>query len=240
MRKQLNSLQVKDAGEGTVTAVFATLNAIDHDGDVTRPGAFGEQEVQLSAYNHKSWEGALPVGKGRIYEQGDTAIMEGKFFMDTTGGRETFTVVKEMGDLMEYSYGFDILEASEGKQDDRPVRFLESLKVFEVSPVLRGAGVGTRTLEAKSLGLKLNDHAAHVLADVDGLIKRSAEVMAMRAQKGKELGPETVVALTALQQKADEIGALLAGASPHDDDAAQLRDELAREAARFQRTFAAV
>jgi hypothetical protein len=74
--------------------------------------------------------------------------------MNTTKGRDTFNVIKGLGSLMEWSYGFDVLEKSEGKfpegdENGKDVRFLKSLKVHEVSPVILGAGENTRTLSAK-------------------------------------------------------------------------------------------
>jgi Caudovirus prohead serine protease len=155
-RKAGPPVQVKvvDEGKGQVEAVFSRLNVIDKDGDVTRPGAFGEQKVRISAFNHQSWNDELPIGKGTIHETDAEAILKGQFFMETTKGRETFLTIKELGDLMEWSYGFDILERAEGKWPDgdengQNVRFLDKLKVHEVSPVILGAGVDTRTLSAK-------------------------------------------------------------------------------------------
>lgn len=149
--KALGRVEIKDADQGSVAAVFATLDAIDSDQDVTVAGAFEDgASVRISAYGHQSWTGALPVGKGTIRVVGKEAILDGQFFMDTTAGRDTFTVVKELGVLQEWSYGYDPVEFSFGEQDNQQVRFLQKLKVYEVSPVLLGAGIGTRTLTAKS------------------------------------------------------------------------------------------
>lgn len=150
----LVSVKVVDESKGEVQAVFSTLDVIDKDGDVTQPGAFGEQKVRISAYNHQSWGGELPIGKGTIQEKGAEAILEGKFFMDMQKAHDTFVAIKELDDLMEWSYGFDILEKSEGKWPEgtdggQDVRFLKKVKVHEVSPVILGAGVDTRTLSAK-------------------------------------------------------------------------------------------
>lgn len=152
-RKLFQCKDVKIDDEGKITLVFGTMNVIDHDNDVTLPGAIGEpQKVRMSAYNHSSWGNALPVGKGVAYEKGDDMIFEGRFFMTTENGKETHATVKEMGDLQEYSYGFDILEAGWGKFEDKDVRFLKGLKIYEVSPVLLGAGIDTRTLAVKGQG----------------------------------------------------------------------------------------
>lgn len=148
-------VEIKDADRGEVTAIFSTFNVIDSDSDVTRPGAFEDgAEVPISAYGHTSWQGALPVGKAVIRQTDTQAILEGRFFMNTAAGRDTFTTVKELGGLGQWSYGFDIVRHSFGEFDGRQVRFLEEVRVHEVSPVLVGAGVGVRTLSAKSGGRK--------------------------------------------------------------------------------------
>ena len=147
------AVEVKDAVAGIVTARFATMGVKDHDGDVTDLGAFGSQDVRVSSFGHGSWMGELPVGKGVIYEKGEAALADLKFFMDTQTGREHFEVVKGLGDLGEWSYGFDILQEAAPDEDQREkgiVRVLQKLLVHEVSPVLKGAGIGTGTLAVKA------------------------------------------------------------------------------------------
>ncbi|HUR74443.1 MAG TPA: HK97 family phage prohead protease [Sporichthya sp.] len=144
-------VEIKDEAKGLVKAVFATFNKIDSHGDVTLPGAFEDgAEVPISSYGHTSWDGALPVGKGTIRQTQKEAIFEGQFFLDTTAGRDTFITVKELGSLGQWSYGYDAVEYSFGEHDGQHVRFLAKQKTHEVSPVLLGAGVGTRTLATKS------------------------------------------------------------------------------------------
>lgn len=166
------SIDVKAEGQGEVLAVFSTFGVKDHDGDVTLPGAFDQgAPVRISAYNHSSWGGVLPVGKGVIRADEAKAVMEGKFFMDTQAGKDTFTVVKEMGELGEWSYGFDILDSERGDHEGKSARFLKKLKVHEVSPVLLGAGIGTQTLATKSREVAdLTDD--EVLAAASELLKR--------------------------------------------------------------------
>jgi hypothetical protein len=157
--KRLRRIEVKDASKGEVTAVFATLNVVDHDKDVTLPGAFKSgSDVVISAYGHQSWDGKLPVGSGTIEETSSEALLHGKFFMDTTQGRDTFTTVKNLAaqGLGEWSYGYEILEADHGTFEGQDVQFLKSLHVAEVSPVLVAAGIGTRTTGVKS-GTQSND-----------------------------------------------------------------------------------
>lgn len=221
-------LEVKDADAGTVVAVFSKLGVVDHDGDVTVKGAFSDgASVRISAYGHKSWEGKLPVGKGTIREVGDEAVMDGRFFLDTTDGRDTFAVVKELGDLQEWSYGYDAVKYSFGDHEGQNVRFLEELKVHEVSPVLLGAGIDTRTVSAKS-GLKFAEHVESVVADVDTLVARATDVMALRAEKGKAIAGASADALGKLLASVKRLEELLA--EPPTDTTA---DEIAGEYLRF-------
>jgi hypothetical protein len=107
--------------------------------------------VLISSYGHQSWQGALPVGKGKIRQTKSEAVCDGQFFMDTIAGRDTFQVVKALGGSQQWSYGFDIVDQEDGNFNGRKARFLKRVKVHEVSPVLIGAGVNTRTLAVKSL-----------------------------------------------------------------------------------------
>ncbi|MEV4180192.1 HK97 family phage prohead protease [Streptosporangium canum] len=163
-------VEIKDAAKGEIRAVFSTFNVIDSHKDVTPPGAFDDgAPVRISAYGHASWEGALPVGKGVIRQTATEAILEGQFFMDTTHGADTFKTVKALSEagLQEWSYGFDVAEHAFGEVDGQKVRFLNKLKVHEVSPVLIGAGVNTRTLAAKSAGRSATVQRGRVLAPHD-------------------------------------------------------------------------
>jgi len=141
----------KDADEtGEFRAEFATLNVIDHDGDVTVPGAFRDgQETLIEAWNHNY--GQLPVGKGVIHEDGDKAVVEGFFFLDTQGGLEHYKTVKALGSLQEWSYTFDVEDSGSGEFDGEDVQFLRKLDVWGVAPVERGAGIDTRTTDIKAV-----------------------------------------------------------------------------------------
>jgi HK97 family phage prohead protease len=224
-------VEVKDADKGQVSAVFSTNDVIDSDGDVTVKGAFTDgAPVRISAYQHMSWSGALPVGKGVLRVSGKETQLDGQFFLQTTAGRDTFEVVKQMGDLQEWSYGYDVVDAEFGEHDGKNVRFLKALKVHEVSPVLIGAGVGTRTLAAKSGGRTFSDEATLVMASVNALVDRAADVMAMRQEKGKALGTDSSVLLDQLEGQLKRLSGLLVAAEATPD---HTEEELQREYLRF-------
>lgn len=224
-KKSLARFEVKDETKGEVEAVFATLNVKDHDDDVTKPGAFDNgAEVVISAYNHKSWEGALPVGKGTIHEVGNEVVMKGRFFLNTTAGRDTFEVVKELGSRQEWSYGFNVDESEPGEHEGKSVRVLKKMTVHEVSPVLRGAGVGTTTRYAKSL----KDEVAEAVDAVKAAIDSAERVVALRAEKGKSLSNVATESLDGLKAAMSRLDALLntkdseADSADEDDINAQL------------------
>ncbi len=153
-------LKADPAEAGQFVATFATLNVIDKDGDVTVPGAFRDgQAVRIARWGH-NWAD-LPVGKGTIRADQERAWVEGEFFLDTQMGKDTYLTVKNLGELQEWSYGFDIVKRSSGKFADRDVQFLEALDVHEVSPVMLGAGINTGTDQIKAA----KSGARHAAAD---------------------------------------------------------------------------
>ncbi|WP_433415044.1 HK97 family phage prohead protease [Microtetraspora malaysiensis] len=224
-------VEIKDADRGEITAIFSTLGVKDSDGDVTLPGAFEDgAEMPISAYGHTSWAGALPPGKGRIRTTKTEAILEGQFFLDTTHGADTFKTVQRLGALGQWSYGYDAIKYSYGEHKGARVRFLEGLKVHEVSPVLLGAGVGTRTIGAKNAPMSFAEEARQVLAAVTGLGDRAADVLAKRLEKGKGLGAESAGLLEQVQAEMKRLGELLIPES--EVDRADLEREFLRMVAR--------
>lgn len=194
MRTELKrqTCAIKNLGEGRGTAVFSTLNVIDKDGDVTLPGAFGQQSVVIvPAHN---W-GSVPLGKGTVREVGDEAHVDFEFNLDSPTAREWFSALKfdvEKGDrpLQEWSYGFTVRESEFGDHEGQRVRFLKTMEVHEVSPVLVGAGENTRTLVMKSAGdhrRELGDHLQGCLSDLKDLTERVKQIREMRAAKGKDI-----------------------------------------------------
>lgn len=142
--------QLSEKGEGV--AVIATLGAVDKDNDVTLEGAFGDQIVPVvPAHN---WHEA-PLGKASVREQGSEVVAEFKLNLKTSLGREWYEALRF--DLehppakQQWSYAFSIPEggAKDGVLENHPVRFLKKLKIHEISPVLLGAGVDTRTVAMK-------------------------------------------------------------------------------------------
>lgn len=224
-RKAFHPAELKLDDQGSFEAAFAQLNVVDHDGDLTMPGAFTKKDVPMSAYNHTSWDGALPVGKGTITEQGDWAIFTGKFFLNTSHGRDAYETVKSLGPLTEFSYGYSVLDSAPGVHQGRNVRVLKSLDVMEVSPVLRGAGLGThlRAIKSGDPGADA-PYAEHLSWYADGLtalLDRTRDRKDFREVEGRKLSRSDRAQLesiaAALSGHLDVIWSLL----PRDEEPAE-------------------
>lgn len=151
MKHKIVSGSLEASGEGFATAIFSRFGGPpDRDGDITERSAFVDGTVvAVSPWNHTSLADALPAGRGIIRVYPDRAECEVEFFMRTQAGRETYETLKALG-RCQWSYGFKVLKSRAGRWQDRPVQILEKLDVFEVSPVLRGAGRDTATVSVRT------------------------------------------------------------------------------------------
>lgn len=148
-------LEIKNDEKGEVAAVFSVFDKIDSDGDIVTAGSiksgFKSGDVPM-VWAHK-WD--MPIGKGQISQDNDKATFKGQFFMDTESGKEAYNLVKAMGDLQQWSFGFKVDDSEYGKlkkdgEEEQDVRYLKGLTVYEVSPVLVGANQETYTMAIKS------------------------------------------------------------------------------------------
>lgn len=181
--------EMDDAGRGL--ARIALLSEVDHDGDTYEPGAFSSQGDQsaliLAGHN---WTG-VPLGKARVYEDGNEAMAELQLNLDSAAGKEWHSVLKfdmEHGrPVQEWSYGFRVLDSTVAQRDGKRIRILKKLKVFEVSPVVQGAGIGTGTLVMKGAQLK-DDHFGRMTGDLAELLSAiRADPKALSAAGRKQL-----------------------------------------------------
>ncbi len=215
---------IKSLGDtGEVSAEIATLNVKDKDSDVTLPGFFGEQDVKI-VLSHQ-W-GPVMLGKGKITEDGNKAVLDGKMNMDEADAEARAVHSRLKFDLenppalIEWSYGFEIKDGSREEFKDHE-KFGDGYwlkpaedgspgaKIYEASPVLVGAGEGTGTTAVKSAGQTLSIlDALSELGDDD-----AKELLQLHAlldlkqddQKFIDQLDRTLAAVRAVEKRADEI-----------------------------------
>ena len=207
---KLDAAAVKKLDEGVLTCCFATMGVVDKDGDVALPGFYGQQDiVMLPAHD---WS-HVPLGKGTTREEGDMACADIQMNLEIQAAKDWLSAIKfdlkNGKPLQEYSYGFRILEggSKRGDYNGQQVRYLTpredgtpGSKIWEVSPVLVGAGERTRTLAAKAAGLKFCDEVQAVLDAADSLVSRGKSLADLRAKEGRELSAANREKLAALAE----------------------------------------
>lgn len=195
--KVKHGMQTKEFGEnGTAIISLATLSAIDDDGDTYMPGAFGEQWAAIIP-SHE-WR-HLPLGKGRVFEEGDEALADLKFNLDVQAGRDWHSALKFDFDsangesVQQYSYGYDVVDSQKTVRGGENVRVINKTKVYEISPVLVGAGVNARTLAVKALSAPLADRIGAAASEVKAMAQAIAD-------QGDDADPETVAEFTKIAE----------------------------------------
>ena len=195
-------IELKEEGDRRyLEAVFSLFDTIDSDQDVTKQGAlrsgYNGNKVPL-VWNH-DW--SKVIGRGIIETDNQKAVFKG-YFLDTEAGKEAYNTVKAMSDMQQFSYGFQVMKSSKGthidsKGEEVPVRVLEDVKVWEVSPVLVGAQQNSFVQALKS-GLINEDPEEEDIDDVDQEFEEVKEMVGQdeyttqqeAAERAKEIGCE--------------------------------------------------
>lgn len=235
--------------DGSVVVAFAVLGDpkdqkaedIDKDGDVSLVGSIpGGKEVPISSYAHGSWPengGRLPVGRGTLSESESkgrkVGVLSGSFLTETTHGRDTYLTVKALGDLQEWSFGY-LADGGPGEWAGQKARLNKRYDIFEVSPVLVGAGNGTHTMAVKAAGdggeqasLPMEDHFRRVLSEIGSFTERTSDLAELRQKEGRVLSStnrQRITTLLAALREVDsfraELESLLESTDPD-----RIRDE---------------
>ena len=136
------------------TLVVATMGVKDKDDDILEPGSVGMQRCLLGNWGHTISRGSTPIGKAGLHEEGDKLIAEVEFNPSIQSALEAYESIKFAPELTEVSFG---LIPEEWSFDSSYNRVIKKMKVFEVSPVVMGAGVATGVMsvkEAREIELK--------------------------------------------------------------------------------------
>ena len=194
-----------DEVEGKVEAVFSVFNEIDSDGDVVMPDSiksgYGDNGVAM-VWAH-DWKN--PIGRGEIVSDDSKAVFKGQFIMDTQAGRDAFNTVKAMGDLQQWSFGYEVLDSESGSfQKDgqnTQARFLNDLKVWEVTVGVKEKSDDSVKEEA---GLTLTNETDKLLIKLSALLRRIKELTSLRLKKEKTLSEPSTTLMQDLQDALQE------------------------------------
>lgn len=204
-RKQFRGEIKQTDDEGSFEAVIATLDVVDADGDIILPGAFQNATVSvLPAHNSRS----VPLGKAKMEDRGNKAVAVGQFNLDVAAAKDWHSALKfdlkNGPSIQEWSFAFRIIESSMETRDGEDIRILEKLDVMEVSPVLRGSGVDTGTLIAKT---RFADQLDSTLQVVENTLERAKAIAKLRASndKPKTLSDDHKAKFKTLRKKFTEI-----------------------------------
>lgn len=152
--------KVLSEDEGIVEAIVSVTGIVDEVDDVIVPGAYAKTLVKRRPKGVDAHDWEQPVSKAlEVVElmPGDTRLpattsrgepwpreagallVKMQFNLDTQRGRETFANVKFFGAEQEWSIGYKVPRGGSRTDQRKGIRYIDTLDLFEFSPVLFGA-----------------------------------------------------------------------------------------------------
>jgi HK97 family phage prohead protease len=152
-----NGIMDIDTSTRRVKAVWSRMNNVDLDGDVIVPEAFtktlterGPQGKNLiySLVDHQADMNNVIGKPEEIYVDGDMLVAITPI-VDTQKGTEMLKLY-DAGLINQHSIGFSTIKSNMGMNENKDIRYITELKLYEGSAVLWGANPETPTLSVKS------------------------------------------------------------------------------------------
>lgn len=205
--------KVINADEGIVEAIISVTGIVDEVKDVILPGAYAKTLAtrKPKGVAHHAWDTpvsrcldvkelmpgdpGLPktTAKGDPWpRQAGAVIVTAQFNLETQRGMEAFSDVKFYGDEQEWSIGYDVPRGGARIDHKTGQRHIQTLALFEFSPVLFGAMPLAGSLASKSLYAATLDIEEKTLAGsyeaVREAIEEAARPLLLEQGEGDE-GP---------------------------------------------------
>jgi phage head maturation protease len=161
-----NVADVKDQGNGIITALVSVTGIKDNVGDIIHPGAFEKSLVTRRAkgvWHHDVTKSvsktldikelkpgdsllpkALPDGSPWPAEAGGLWVKM-QFNLKSTRGKDAYEDVKFFADEQEWSIGFNVPTGGAEIDKKTGIRHIKTVNLYEYSPVLFGAMPNART-----------------------------------------------------------------------------------------------
>jgi HK97 family phage prohead protease len=178
-----------DDGPGKLSALVSAKNNIDRVGDVIVDGAYSNLgdtvKNGFGAVGH-NWED-LPVATIDDAKEVPEGLLFDMTFHSHQAAQDARSVVKERmdrGKSVAMSIGYTTLESTYETRNEKEVRVLKSIEVFEASIVTVPANPLALARSAKGLlqgGMSLDDHIAVLL---DGAGDLSTRIKALAGDRG--------------------------------------------------------
>ena len=160
-----------------------------------------------------------------------------KFNLDVVAAKEWSSALKfdleHPPAVQEWSFAYSVIESEMETRDEEEVRILKKMDIIEVSPVLRGAGVGTGTIAAKQ---RFADQLDSTLKAIEDTLERAKSIAKLRANNDKPgtLSDDHKARIKAMRQKFEEIQVVLSGSVEKDGpEMPALADRLFSDATRL-------
>ena len=160
-----------DDGQGVVTAIVAVTGMRDNVNDIIQPGAFQKslaKRTPKGVWHHNITDSVSRTEEIKELQPGDPQLPESlpngqpwpgdagalmvktRFNLNTARGRDAYEDVKFFGTDQEWSIGYNVPTGGATIDRKTGVRKIQTLDLYEYSPVLFGAMPNARTQSVKS------------------------------------------------------------------------------------------
>jgi hypothetical protein len=243
---------IKTIDDRTVVGIFAVHGNVDDGGDRSHMGAFAEATAGRNRVKHLWNHGGGWFDRGQtppiatvkgIREVGRDELPDDvlKFAPDATGGAEVTRTylntdraneilegIKE-GAITEMSYAYEVTKATFTETDDRFIREIHSMFLFDTSDVNWGMNMATMSKKSALAALAFPEHFSAVLATVEEFTERVADLKRLRETDGRHLSTINVDRVKSLYEQIQPLVADLSALMQRDDDAKQSSNDLRAE-----------
>lgn len=174
-----------DGAEGVVEAIVSVFDNVDLVGDVVRKGAFAEFVDRVNAgwkapfvWSHMTHSPEMFIGDTIYAEETDEGLkVRAQVHMHEPIAAKAYSLIaKEQ--VTQYSFAYDIADASMVTEDGDSFYELRKLVVHETGPTMYGANPATRTETVKRLidsGVVTADEVEQALAKAGRVLSRKNE-----------------------------------------------------------------
>lgn len=205
----------------TVTGIFAVHGNVDDGGDRSHLGAFANALAGRDRVKHLWNHGGGWLDRGQTppiaviksirevpREALPTSVLS--FAPDATGGaevereyldtpraNEVLAGIKA-GAITEMSYAYDVTNATFTETDDRMIREIHAMTLFDTSDVNWGMNPATIGKKSALAAASFADHFSMVLATIEEFTERAADLKRLRETDGRSLSTANVDRVTTL------------------------------------------